>query len=203
MAKSPDGKTIYPMFEWPLWDAQAKAPESRNGKPYTHILELDVASQRYTERQWKYAFEEVGNIAADFQLLNATTGLVIERDDATEGAGPNCPDAPRVDCFTRPAKFKRVYKIDFAQLDADGFVKKVAYIDLTKISNPQRVAKRGPNEASFALPHLGPEGLGVVDATHIVLVNDNNFPFSSSRVIGEPDDNELTLLDIAALVEAK
>ena len=159
--------------------------------------------KRYSERQWKYQFEEAGHVAADFQMLDATTDLVIERDDATEGAGPNCPNEPRVDCFTRPAKFKRIYKIDFNQLDADGFVKKVAFVDLTKISNPKRLAKRGPNEASFSLPHLGPEGLTVVDATHIVLVNDNNFPFSSGRAIGQPDDNELTLLDIMALVAAR
>ncbi|MES2945094.1 MAG: esterase-like activity of phytase family protein [Pseudomonadota bacterium] len=203
MAKAIDGKTLYPMFEWPLWDAQAKAQESRNGKPFTRILELDVASQTYRDKQYKYAFEEVGNIAADFQMLNATTGLVIERDDTTEGAGPNCPNEPRVDCFTRPAKFKRIYKIDLSQLDADGFVKKVAFIDLTKISNPKNLAKRGPNEASFALPHLGPEGLTVVDANHIVVVNDNNFPFSSGRAIGQPDDNELTLLNIKALVDAR
>jgi len=203
MAKSPDGKTLYPMFEWPLWDAQAKSQELHKGKPFTRILELDVATRQYKSRQWKYAFEEAGNVAADFQLLDATTGLVIERDDATEGAGPGCPNEPRVDCFTRPAKFKRIYKIDLAQVDADGFAKKVAYIDLTKIDNPKRLAKRGPNEAVFVLPHLGPEGLAVVDARHIVVVNDNNFPFSSGRTIGQPDDDELTLLDIQGLIDAR
>ena len=203
MAKSLDGKTLYPMFEWPLWDAAAKAQESRNGKPYTRILELDAASKTYSTRQWKYAFEEAGNVAADFQMLSATTGLVIERDDMTEGSGNVCKDEPRTDCFTRPAKFKRVYKIDFAQADADGFVKKVAFIDLTKIANPQRLAKLGPNEETFVLPHLGPEGLTVVDAKHIVVVNDNNFPYSSGRTLGKPDDNELTLLNIQALIDAK
>ncbi|HCX81561.1 MAG: glycerophosphodiester phosphodiesterase [Curvibacter sp. RIFCSPHIGHO2_12_FULL_63_18] len=203
MAKAVDGKTVYPMFEWPLWDATAKAQDTRNGKPFTRILELDVATRTYGTRQWKYAFEEAGNVAADFQMLDATTGLVIERDDATEGAGNVCKDAPRTDCFTRPAKFKRIYKIDLSQLDADGFVKKVAFIDLTKIANPHGKAKRGPNEANFVLPHLGPEGLSVVDATHIVVVNDNNFPYSSGRTLGQPDDNELTLLDIQALVDAK
>lgn len=203
MAKSLDGKTLYPMFEWPLWDAATKAQESRNGKPYTRILELDAASKTYSTRQWKYAFEEAGNVAADFQMLSATTGLVIERDDMTEGSGNVCKDEPRTDCFTRPAKFKRVYKIDFAQADADGFVKKVAYIDLTKIANPQRLAKLGPNEETFVLPHLGPEGLTVVDAKHIVVVNDNNFPYSSGRTLGKPDDNELTLLNIQALIDAK
>ncbi|MDP4302112.1 esterase-like activity of phytase family protein [Leptothrix discophora] len=203
MAKSPDGKTLYPMFEWPLWDAASKAQEQVDGKPYTRILELDAASRRYTGKTWKYRFEAVGNVAADFQLLDARTGLVIERDDATEGAGPGCPDEPRTDCFTRPARFKRIYKIDLAGADADGFVRKVAYIDLTKIANPKRLAKVGPNEDVFVLPHLGPEGLTVVDARHVVVVNDNNFPYSSGRQIGKPDDNELTLLDIGALVDAK
>ncbi|WP_296509000.1 esterase-like activity of phytase family protein [Rhodoferax sp.] len=202
MAKSLDGKTLYPMLEWPLWDATTKTQEMHKGKPYTRILELDAASKTYSTRQWKYAFEEAGNVAADFQMLSATTGLVIERDDSTEGSGKVCKDEPRTDCFTRPAKFKRVYKIDFAQTDADGFVKKVAYIDLTKIANPQRLAKVGPNEETFVLPHLGPEGLTVVDAHHIVLVNDNNFPYSSGRTLGQPDDNELTLLNIRALVDA-
>lgn len=203
MAQSIDGKTLYPMFEWPLWDAAAKSQEMHKGKPFTRILELDAASKTYSARQWKYVFEEAGNVAADFQMLSATTGLVIERDDATEGAGQVCKDEPRTDCFTRPARFKRIYKIDFAQTDADGFVKKVAYIDLTKIANPRRLAKRGPNEDGFVLPHLGPEGLSVVDAHHIVVVNDNNFPYSSGRTLGQPDDNELTLLNIQALVDAK
>jgi hypothetical protein len=203
MAKSPDGSKLYPMFEGPLFDAAAKSVEKKGDKTYVRINEVDVASRSYTGKQWKYLLEEVGHVAADFQMLDATTGLVIERDDATEGQAPACPNEARTDCFTRPAGFKRVYKIDLSTADADGFVRKVAYIDLTRIANPKRLAKLGPNEANFVLPHLGPEGLAIVDATHIVLVNDNNFPFSSGRVIGKPDDNELTLLDIRALVEAK
>ncbi|MGH8804238.1 MAG: esterase-like activity of phytase family protein [Polaromonas sp.] len=203
MAKSPDGSKLYPMFEGPLFDAASKSVEKVGDRTYVRINEVDAASRAYTGKQWKYALEEVGHVAADFQLLDATTGLVIERDDATEGQAPACPNEARTDCFTRPARFKRVYKIDLSAVDADGFVRKVAYIDLTRIANPRRLAKLGPNEANFVLPHLGPEGLAVVDATHIVLVNDNNFPFSSGRVIGKPDDNELTLLDIRALIEAK
>lgn len=203
MAASPDGRMLYPMFEWPLWDTKAKDMEKRGGKPFTRILELDASTQRYTGRQWKYAFEEAGHVASDFQLLDATTGLVIERDDATEGDAPACPNEPRTDCFTRPAKFKRIYRIDLAQADADGFVRKLAYIDLTRIANPKRLARLGPNEARFSMPHLGPEGLAIVDATHIVVVNDNNFPYSSGRTIGRPDDNELVLLDIGDLLQRR
>ena len=203
MAKSVDGKKLYPMFEWPLWDAEAKAYESQMGQNFTRILELDVASQKYTGQQWKYRFEKVGNVAADFQMVNAHIGLVIERDDASEGVNPGCPQEKRTDCFTHPAQFKRVYKIDMSQVDADGFVKKVAFIDLTHIANPDGKAHWGDNTAVFALPHLGPEGLAVVDAEHIVVVNDNNFPYSSGRTIGQPDHNEITLLNIKTLMDAQ
>lgn len=203
MARSPDGSKLYPMFEGPLFDTAAKSVEKAGDKTYVRINEVDAASRSFTGKQWKYLLEEVGNVAADFQLLDATTGLVIERDDSTEGQSPACPGEARTDCFTRPARFKRVYKIDLAASDADGFVRKVAYVDLTRIANPQRLARLGPNEAVFSLPHLGPEGLAIVDATHIVLVNDNNFPYSSGREIGKPDANELTLLDIRTLVDAK
>jgi hypothetical protein len=203
MGKSPDGTKLYPMFEWPLWDGAAKDFEKAGGRTYTRILELDVASRAYTGRQWKYRFEETANVAADLQMLTPTTALVIERDDASEGIAPACPNEARTDCFTRPAKFKRIYKVDFAAADGEGFVRKVAFIDLTKIDNPKRQARLGPNEARFALPHLGPEGLAIVDARTIVVVNDNNYPYSSGRQIGKPDDNELTLLDIGALIEAR
>jgi hypothetical protein len=42
-----------------------------------------------------------------------------------------------------------------------------------------------------------------VDAQHIVVVNDNNFPYSSGREIGKPDANELVLINISALMQAK
>lgn len=203
MARAVDGKKLYPMFEWPLWDAEAKAYESHQGKPYTRILELDVASQKYSTQQWKYRFEQAGNVAADFQMLDARQGLVIERDDASEGVSPACPKEARTDCFTHPAQFKRIYKIDLGDVDADGFVRKVAYIDLTRIANPKGLAHLGDNGPLFALPHLGPEGLTVVDAEHIAVVNDNNFPYSSGRTLGQPDHNEITLLNIKPLIEAR
>jgi len=203
MAKSIDGKTLFPMFEWPLWDAETKAYESDSGKPFTRIFELDVASQKYTGQMWKYRFEQAGNVAADFQMVNDRVGLVIERDDASEGVNPICPKENRTDCFTHPAQFKRIYKIDMSQVDAHGFVKKVAYIDLTRIANPNGKAHLGDNTAVFALPHLGPEGLAVVDAEHIAVVNDNNFPYSSGRTIGQPDHNEITLLNIKTLIDAQ
>ena len=205
MAKAPDGSKLYPALEWPAFDAASKGFErAANGKTFTRIFEFDVVAGRYTGKQWKYQFEQDGNVMADFQLLDASTGLLIERDDSSEGLGQVCPgEMTRTDCFNKPAAFKRVYKIDLAQTDADGFVKKVAYIDLTRIADPKRLSRYSDANGRFGLPHLGPEGLVVVDGHHIVLVNDNNFPYSSGRQLGKPDDNELTLLDIQPLIDAR
>ena len=43
----------------------------------------------------------------------------------------------------------------------------------------------------------------VVDADHIAVGNDNNLPFSSGRVIGKNDDNELALLRVPELLRAR
>lgn len=43
----------------------------------------------------------------------------------------------------------------------------------------------------------------MVDDEHVALVNDNNFPYSSGRTLGQPDHNEITLLNVKALIEAK
>lgn len=41
------------------------------------------------------------------------------------------------------------------------------------------------------------ENVDRVDDSHIIVANDNNFPFSSGRTIGVADDNEFVLLEVA------
>ena len=45
--------------------------------------------------------------------------------------------------------------------------------------------------------------MDVVDATHIVVGNDNNLPFSSSREPNRADDNELVLLEVGEFLKAR
>ena len=40
-------------------------------------------------------------------------------------------------------------------------------------------------------------------AYHIIVGNDNNLPFSSGRALGKSDDNELILLKVTDLLQAK
>jgi len=55
----------------------------------------------------------------------------------------------------------------------------------------------------LTFPFFTIENVDVVDATHIVIGNDNNLPFSSSRNPNKADDNEFVLLEVSQLLKAK
>ena len=102
-----------------------------------------------------------------------------------------------------PARFKRVYKIDLSQPHADGFVRKIGFVDLLDIKDPESKARTGSANGVFTFPFVTIENVDVVDADHIVVANDNNLPFSSGRAIGKNDDNELILLRVPELLRAR
>jgi hypothetical protein len=43
----------------------------------------------------------------------------------------------------------------------------------------------------------------VIDANHIIVGNDNNLPFSSSREPNKADDNELIILNVGNFLTAR
>lgn len=204
MAASPDGKFLYPMFEGPLWDASAKAWESEDGRQYLRVLEFDVAKEAYTGRFWKYPLEVAGqNLAGDFNMIDATTAVVAERDDFEGDQARACQAEARPDCFNKPALFKRIYKIEMNDANVGAMVRKIAHIDLLDIADPDGKARIGGGNGRFAYSVIGLENVDVVDGEHIVIANDNNFPYSSGRVFGKVDDNEFVLLKAADFLAAK
>jgi len=203
MAASVDGKFLYPLLEGPLWDAAAKAWEMKDGKEYLRILEFDVAKGEYTGRSWKYLLEINNNNIGDFNMIDAATGLIIERDNGEGDPATACSGPPKPDCQNVPAKFKRIHKIDLMQADAGGFVKKIGYIDLMNIADPKKLARIGGKDGKLTFPFVTIEDVAVVDADHIIVANDNNLPYSSGRQIGKQDDNEFILLRVPEFLRAK
>ena len=102
-----------------------------------------------------------------------------------------------------PARFKRIYKIDLANLDEQGFVRKVGYIDLLDIADPKGLARLGDGKGRFTFPHWCIEGLDIVDADHIVVLNDNNLGVSAGREFGKNEPNEIALLRVSELLRAR
>ncbi|WP_288063104.1 esterase-like activity of phytase family protein [Rodentibacter caecimuris] len=201
MAASPDGKYLYPLLEGPLWDEKKQSWETVDGKVALRILEFAVDKQEWTGRYWFYPLENEHNAIGDFNLLDAKNGLIIERDngEGTEDKGcKNLTDTTH--CFSDPAKFKRVYKVAFSSDNVGKAVKKIAYIDLLNISDPNKVSLKPLNDGVLKFPFFTIENLDVVDNEHIIVGNDNNFPFSSSREPNRQDDNELILLKVPALL---
>jgi hypothetical protein len=203
MAASPDGKFLYPLLEGPMLTASGE-PEAKDDKRFLRILEFDVTKGEYTGKSWKYALEAPANAIGDFNLIDASSGLIIERDDTEGDVAQACTEgALKPDCFNVPAKFKRIYKVDLGQADADGFVKKVGYIDLMDIKDPQRMARQGGKDGELTFPFFTIENVDIIDGDHIIVGNDNNLPFSSGRALGRSDDNELILLKVTDLLKAK
>lgn len=197
MASSKDGGKLYALLEGALWDAPAKANEKLDGKDYLRVLEFDVKSESWTGRHWKYVLENASHAIGDFNMIDGTTGLIIERDNGEGTADKACPEGQkRSDCFHDLAKFKRVYKVELSDANVGAAVRKIGYIDLMAIADPNKLARKPLNNGVLTFPFFTIENVDVVDSTHIVVGNDNNLPFSSSREPNKADDNELVLLEV-------
>mgnify|MGYP001809637169 CR=1 FL=1 len=202
MAASPDGRMLYAMLEGPVFvDGRA---EAENGREFLRVIEFDVAAARWTGRSFRYPLEINGNAIGDFNMIDATRALVIERDNAEGDPAQACPaNAPAPTCFAAPARFKRVYVVSFEGVADGGALRKLGHIDLMDIADPQNRARQGGANGKLTFPFFTIENVDVVDAEHIIVGNDNNLPFSAGRFLTRADDNELILLRVPELLNAR
>lgn len=204
MAASKDGKFLYPMLEGAIWDETTQDSEQVDGKTVLRVLEFSVDEKKWTGRSWFYPLEDQAHAIGDFNMIDATTALVIERDNGEGTPDLACKDgADTSTCFSALPKFKRVYKVEFSAETAGQPMRKIAYIDLLNIQDPNKVAHKPLTNGVLQFPFFTIENVDVIDGERIVVGNDNNFPFSSSRYPNQQDDNELVLLHVKRLLQAK
>ena len=72
-----------------------------------------------------------------------------------------------------------------------------------EFADPHKLARKPLDNGVLTFPFFTIENVDVVDAKHIVVGNDNNLPFSSSRLPNKADDNEMILLEVAEFLRAK
>ena len=178
MAISVDGKWLYPMLEGPL----------EGGGPGLNIYTFDFSEKLFVNNNayqpsFRYRLDEAASAIGDFTMYSNTAGLVLERD-SKEGNN---------------AILKKVYRIDFNKLDEDGFLIKTLIADLLKINDPHDLNQDG--DLLFTFPFWTIEGLVVINATTLGIVNDNNYPLGQARDNSgsEPDDNEFILIEVDPL----
>jgi glycerophosphoryl diester phosphodiesterase len=169
LAISPDGKTLYPMLEGTV-----------TGDPTgsLRIYEFDQASRTFTDLVGLYQMESTTHAIGDLSVINDHEFLVIERDGGQGDA----------------AEFKKIFKLDFSDVDEAGFVKKEELVDLLAISDPDDL--NGDGLTTFDFPFVTIEDVLVLDADSILVANDNNYPFSIGRG-PDIDNNEIIQLKLS------
>jgi hypothetical protein len=178
MAISPDQKWLYPMLE-------GKLLEAGDG---LNIYTFDIEKKKFLnpdagQPSYRYRLDDGATAAGDFTMFSKTGGVVIERDSAQ---GDH-------------ALIKRVYRIDFEDIDEEGFLRKSLVADLLDIHDPYDLNRDGSTR--FRFPFWTIEGIIVIDRNTLGIVNDNNYPNDQARDNSgqQPDNTEFILIEVASL----
>ncbi len=174
MALSADGTKLYTLLEGSL--------TSDTQQNRLLINEFDLKTEKYTGKVYAYKLNVAGRAIGDMTAINDHEFLVIERDNGTGNAGDPA--------FTNPALSKKVYKIDLNNIGSDGFVQKELVADLLNIADPNNLGGNGTKNGVFTFPFVTIEDILPIDKQTLLVVNDNNYPFSVGRTAGKADANE-------------
>ncbi len=136
LAISPDKTKLYALLEGTV----AGDPEDA-----LRIYEFDLASKQFTGIKGLYRKESPDHPIGDFTVINENEYLVIERDNFSGDA----------------AEFKKIFKIDLSQQDANGYVAKEEVVDLLNISDPQDLNR--DSSINFRFPFITIEDVLVID----------------------------------------
>jgi hypothetical protein len=182
MPLAKDGKTLYPMLEKAIIgdDAQLR-----------RINEFDVASEHYTGRVFWYRLDPTSVSIGDFTELDQNRFVVIERDNGQGSA----------------AQLKRIYVVDLRKPAPDGTLEKTLAVDLMNIADPAGISLPArPGDiglgTTFTFPYVTIEDVLPLDAERLLVVNDNNFPFSTGRNPQLPDYDDFIVVRTGSLKDA-
>ncbi len=157
------------------------------------ISEFSLAQRRYTGKTFAYLMDAPANAIGDFTALTDREYIVIERD----GGQGDAADTR----FTNPARFKKIFRIDLDEVDADGNLVKEEVVDLMNIYDPRDVAEDGRTKTVFTFPFVTIEDVLVLDNNRLLVINDNNYPGSAGREFGVSDNNEFIVINVAPLLD--
>jgi hypothetical protein len=182
LALNTSGTILYPLLEGALLDD--------TDRTRLLIQAFDLESESYTGDYWFYPMSSATNAIGEMTAINDSQLIVIERDGG-QGAA---------------AAFKRLYLVDLNDVADDGHtLRKTLIADLLGIYDPNgiTVPEAGANGLGpiFRFPFETIESVYPVDEDTLILVDDNNYPFSNGRRAGTPDDNEFILITLPQPLE--
>jgi hypothetical protein len=143
------------------------------------LYRYEIARGRWVSSYTRYRLDADARSIGELTRIDAQRFAVIERDDA----------------FGTAARVKRVYRIDSGISKPDGVLAKSLVADLLDIDDPRRLAT---TDGHFRFPYYTIESLHVIDARHLLIVNDNNFPATGGRGADTLDVTEWAWLELRA-----
>ena len=203
MALQPGTNLLWGMLEKPLLGEDGK-PEGA----FLRVITFDTSKGEWTGDSYKFGLGEGTTAIGDFNFIDETRALVIERDNGEGDVSLECKGEDKSACYPVPSKVKNIVLVDTASIDADGFIKRIGTINLLDIADPEgkaRLVTQSDRDLTgkFTFPFFTIEDVMRVDDTHIMVANDNNLPFSGGREIGKAANNEFILLEVADFLAAK
>lgn len=203
LALQPGTGLLWGMLEKPILDASGEVEGQ-----FLRVLAFDPARGEWTGEGFRFALAEGATAIGDFNFIDETRALVIERDNGEGDPSLKCAGDPAPDCFPLPATVKRIVLIDTASIDDEGFVRRIGHVDLMDIADPEgraRLETAAARDLSgrFTFPFFTIESVIGVDDTHILVAMDNNLPFSSGRRLDAAADNEFVLLAVPEFLAAR
>ncbi|TWH00174.1 hypothetical protein L598_001100000900 [Mesorhizobium sp. J18] len=203
MALQPDSDLLWAMLEKPILGEDGQ-PEG----DFLRVITFDTRKGEWTGESYRFRLGEGAAAIGDFNFIDETRALVIERDNGEGDPSLACETDDKSACYPNPARVKRVVLVDTAQIDDDGFIPRIGHIDLMDIADPdgKAVLKTQANRdltGKFTFPFFTIEDVMRVDDKHILVANDNNLPFSAGREIGAAANNEFILLEVGDFLAAR
>jgi hypothetical protein len=203
MALQPKTNQLWAMLEKPLYDESGK-PEG----DFLRVMTFDTGKGEWTGNNYRFRLAEGATAIGDFNFIDDTRALVIERDNGEGDPSLACKTDDLSACYPLPAKVKNIVLVDTAKIDADGYIHRIGHINLMDIQDPDnkailKTATARDLKGKFTFPFFTIEDVMRVDENHILVGNDNNLPFSAGRQIGEAANNELILLEVTDFLAAK
>lgn len=167
-----DNKTLVSILEGAV---TGEPPQRRR------VQRFDTTTRKWLPFTLIYELDADTVSVTDMSRIEGNRFVVIERDDL-EGEA---------------ARAKRVYSIDLDKAVPGKPLPKKLVIDLLAIGNARGLAEAVPRDKPFRFPFLTTESIQVLDRTHVVIVNDNNYPATGGRGPTATDATEWIWLELA------
>lgn len=173
MALNASGSMLYTLLERPL--------TTDTDQKRLLIQAFDLGTEAFTGGVFGYKLDAAGTNIGDITAIDDTRFLVIERNGITATSASGTP-------------FKKIFMIDLAQVDANGYAQKTELVDLMNIADPDDL--NGDGSTTFTFPYVTIEDVLVLDAKTLLVINDNNFPYGGGRALAS-DNTEFLRIGLA------